>query len=430
MTHGRPARPFLARGQAAVSRPRLRPRRHDPRRAGALRGDRRARLSRARARLAGARSTAITPTPTPAAISSPPTTPRAWWCAQRHDRRRHAQSERDRGAKSRAACGADRRSDAWRDAGRPPVRRAPCRSRPTICSCISRCSMRSTCGCAPPRSWSPDGRAADALVAAALQAAVPRPHRAARAAADALPPSHPAQEKIKAIAGGAAAFICVGETLLAAGDASREATRAMRLMLGDEPSETARLKCAAHGRCVARERPKRPIVSCVFALLHDYRGVRRSFGLGQLNVLAMIRASRCSTSQLATSRRLPYIIANVSACSARLRLRAQAFPSHDDLPTRRELVARCQPRFRRLELPSSRRSSKRWSFSKRRPGYRASALATRATDPRHRIDSVLVGRACGYRMDNDAESDAYASAPFAIARARGPKRASCGDRAS
>ena len=36
----RPARPFLARRQAEISRARVRLRRHDPRRAGALRGDR------------------------------------------------------------------------------------------------------------------------------------------------------------------------------------------------------------------------------------------------------------------------------------------------------------------------------------------------------------------------------------------------------
>ena len=77
----RPARPFLARRQAAVSRPRLRLRRHDPRRARAARGDRRARLSRPRDRLAGARSTATTPT-RPAATTSRPTTPKAWWCGR------------------------------------------------------------------------------------------------------------------------------------------------------------------------------------------------------------------------------------------------------------------------------------------------------------------------------------------------------------
>ena len=46
MTQGRPARPFLARRAAAVSRAGLGLRRHDPRRAGAVRGDRRARLPR------------------------------------------------------------------------------------------------------------------------------------------------------------------------------------------------------------------------------------------------------------------------------------------------------------------------------------------------------------------------------------------------
>jgi hypothetical protein len=56
-----------------------------------------------------------------------------------------------------------------------------------------------------------EGPAADALVTAAL--ALPYVNRAVLRApsADALPGSHPAQDKVKA-AGGAAAFICVGET--------------------------------------------------------------------------------------------------------------------------------------------------------------------------------------------------------------------------
>ena len=78
----RPPRPFLARGRALASGARLRLRRHDPRRAGAVRGDRRARLSRTRAGLAGHASIATTPTQTTAATSSPPTTPRAWWCGR------------------------------------------------------------------------------------------------------------------------------------------------------------------------------------------------------------------------------------------------------------------------------------------------------------------------------------------------------------
>ena len=57
----RPARPFLARGPAAVSRPRLRLRRHDPGGAGAVRGDRRGRYLDAGAGLAAGARRAITP---------------------------------------------------------------------------------------------------------------------------------------------------------------------------------------------------------------------------------------------------------------------------------------------------------------------------------------------------------------------------------
>ena len=55
-------------------------RRHDPGRAGAARGHRRARLSRTRAGLAGHARPPLRQSRQPAATSSPPTMPKAWWC--------------------------------------------------------------------------------------------------------------------------------------------------------------------------------------------------------------------------------------------------------------------------------------------------------------------------------------------------------------
>ena len=153
MSARRPARPFLARRQAAVSRARLRPRQHDPRRARALRGDRRARLSRPRARLAGARSTATTPIARPAAISSPPTTPRAWWCGRTPPADEATPNANGVAAQNLVRLALVSGAGRLARAGRPAVRRRCFRSRTTTCSCIWRCSTRSTCGCARPRSW-------------------------------------------------------------------------------------------------------------------------------------------------------------------------------------------------------------------------------------------------------------------------------------
>ena len=189
MTQGRPARPFLARRAAAVPRARVRPRQHDPRRAGAARGDRRARLSRTRAGLAGRARPPLRQSRRPAAISSPPTTPKAWWCARTptSDDATPNPNARRR-AEPRAARGSHRPARLAR-AGRPAVRRrAAARGRQPV-HASSRCSTRSTCGCAAPRSWSP-GRAtaADALVATALK--LPFLDRIVLRApsADALPP--------------------------------------------------------------------------------------------------------------------------------------------------------------------------------------------------------------------------------------------------
>ena len=112
---GRPARPFLARGPAAVPRARLRPRQHDPRRARAARGDRRARLSRTRAGLAGRARPPLRQRRRPAAISSPPTMPKAWSCG----RIRPATTPRPirMGSPRRTSCGSPRFTGqhAWRD---------------------------------------------------------------------------------------------------------------------------------------------------------------------------------------------------------------------------------------------------------------------------------------------------------------------------
>ena len=82
MTHGDRLGHSWRDGQASVPRPRLRFRRHDPRRARAVRGHRRARLSRTRARLAGRARPPLRQSRQPAAIFSPPTMPRAWWCGR------------------------------------------------------------------------------------------------------------------------------------------------------------------------------------------------------------------------------------------------------------------------------------------------------------------------------------------------------------
>ena len=78
----RPARALLARRAAAVPGPRLRLRLHGARpRWRSTRRPASAPISTRRSP-GSARSTATTPIRTTAAISSPPTTPRAWWCAR------------------------------------------------------------------------------------------------------------------------------------------------------------------------------------------------------------------------------------------------------------------------------------------------------------------------------------------------------------
>ena len=169
-----------AQGRLLYPGPRLRLRRHDPRGAGALRGDRRARAISTRRWPGSARFDAHYANPDnggyfltaddaeglvvrPAATSDDATpNPNA-----------------HRRAKSGAARGADRRRR--HGASRPTGCSTACwPAPPTICCSTRRCSTRSTCGCARPRSSSP-GRTHAALRRGRAQAAVPRPHRAARA---------------------------------------------------------------------------------------------------------------------------------------------------------------------------------------------------------------------------------------------------------
>ena len=164
-------------------------RRDDPRRARAARGDRRAALSRPGARLAARARRAITPTPDTggyyphrrrrrgpdrAAGARPATTPRPI------PTRLIAQNL----VRLAALTGDDR---LWRDARRPAVRRPAAARGRAICSATRRCSTRSISACARPRSSSIGaGRTQPTSPPRALQAAVSRPHRAARADADAL----------------------------------------------------------------------------------------------------------------------------------------------------------------------------------------------------------------------------------------------------
>ena len=209
---GRPARPFLAGRAAAVPRTCVRPRQHDPRRAGAAsRRPASATISSARWR-GRRRSTATTPMRRPAAISSPPTTPKAWSCA----RTRPATTPRPIRTRSprRTWCGFAGLpgTNAWRRQVDRLFDGAPAaRGREPVHACRA-CSTRSTCGCAWPRSSSPArAPAADALVATALKLPFLDRIVVRAPSADALPPLHPAVDKVAAVTE-PAAFVCAAET--------------------------------------------------------------------------------------------------------------------------------------------------------------------------------------------------------------------------
>ena len=148
----RPARPFLARRPAAGSRPRLRSRRHDPGGAGAARGDRRARLSRARAGLAGGTGPALCQSRQRRLFPHRRRRRGPGGAAERHHRRRHAEPERGGGTEPGPARGLTGQH-AWRDKSDRLFDGDRSRARAKTCSRISRCSMPWTCACAPPRSW-------------------------------------------------------------------------------------------------------------------------------------------------------------------------------------------------------------------------------------------------------------------------------------
>ena len=110
-------------------------------------------LSRAGAGLAARARSRITPTRTTAAISSPPTTPRAWWCGPPRPPTTPRPTRTPIAAQNLVRLAALDRRPCLARAGRPAVRRRARAARPRTCSARRRCSTRSTCGCAPPRSW-------------------------------------------------------------------------------------------------------------------------------------------------------------------------------------------------------------------------------------------------------------------------------------
>ena len=193
-------RPFLARGQAAVSRAGVRFRRHDPRRAGAARGDRRARAISSRRSPGSARSMRITPIPTPAAIIWSRRRRRRSAAAPAFDlRRRHAQSERGGGAKSGAARRARRRRQMAR-AGRPADRGHSVGGR---AQSVRPCGAAQCARSAPARRRDRGDRARtpDASRRPRCSCRSSTASCCARRRAAALPAAHPAQDKAEGRAG-------------------------------------------------------------------------------------------------------------------------------------------------------------------------------------------------------------------------------------
>ena len=212
MTHGDRLGHSWRAGRLLFPGPRLRSRRHDPRRARAPRGDRRARLSRTRARLAGRRSTATTPIRRPAAISSPPTTPKAWWCGRTPPPTTPSPNPNAVAAQNLVRLAGLTGQHAWRDQadrlfdgvlaarGREPVRARGAAQRARSAPARRRDRRRRP---GDARGRASRGRAASCRSSIASCCA--------RRPPTALPPTHPAQAKIAA-ASDAAAFVCVGET--------------------------------------------------------------------------------------------------------------------------------------------------------------------------------------------------------------------------
>ena len=174
-------------------------RRHDPRRAGAATRPpaRHAYLERALA-WQGALRPRITPIPTTAAISSPPTTPKAWWCGRASTTDDATPNPNaHRGAEPRPPRRAHRPARLARQ-GRPPVRGHRCQRAGEnlfgIVALLNALDLRLRAaeivvtGTGRARDRAADGRAASCRTSTASCCA---PHAT-------LPTSHPAQEKIKA----------------------------------------------------------------------------------------------------------------------------------------------------------------------------------------------------------------------------------------
>ena len=192
---GRPARPFLARRPAALSRPGLRFRQHDPRGAGAVRGDRAGRLSRARARLAAGVRRKLRQSGQRRLLPDRVRRRGPGGSSGLDQRRRHAQSEFHRRAKPGAARGADRRRQMAR-AGRPAVRRrAGGRRRSPVPARGAAQRARPAPACGRDRGHRPGARA---LRRRGAQAAVLSRIVLRAPSAGALPANHPAQAKIAA----------------------------------------------------------------------------------------------------------------------------------------------------------------------------------------------------------------------------------------
>ena len=146
------------------------------------------RLSRPRARLAGDARPPLRQPGRPAAISSPPTTPRGWWCGRTPPPTTPRPNPNALAAQNLVRLAVFTGQHAWREqADRLFEGILRERGRESVRSSCA-CSTRWICACAPPRSSSTGrGRAGDELLAAARKLPVPRPRRAARTVRGALP---------------------------------------------------------------------------------------------------------------------------------------------------------------------------------------------------------------------------------------------------
>ena len=127
------------------------------------------------------RSTATTPTRTMAAISSPPTMPKAWWCARPRPmttRRRTRTGSRPHNLVRLAVLTGD---DAWREKADRLIEGVLGAAGENLIGHAALLNALDLRLRGAEIVVTGSGARADALAAAALQTAVPRPHRAARA---------------------------------------------------------------------------------------------------------------------------------------------------------------------------------------------------------------------------------------------------------